>query len=133
MNFRNKTCIPKTHENMFTTPVQRVALIAASTAFPPCRNVSTPIFEHSSFSAATAPLCARMRYAGFLAPSWTFGKMSRYQRCTSQGEGNHQQVSVTNPRMIMLPITRTFWSWKVPEFAFNIRTGKPMDREVGLS
>jgi hypothetical protein len=54
----------QTHENMLTTPVQNEALMAASTAFPPSFNTSTPIFEQRSFSAATAPWSAIIRRAG---------------------------------------------------------------------
>jgi hypothetical protein len=51
---------------MFTTPIQNVVATAASTAFPPSFRISTPIFEHSTFSLDTAPCLALIRYAGFL-------------------------------------------------------------------
>jgi len=54
------------YENMFTTPMQKVVAIAASTAFPPSFRMSIPIIEHRLFSEATAPFLARTRYDGFL-------------------------------------------------------------------
>ena len=55
---------PMPDENMLTTPMQIVAAIAASTALPPCLSISTPMIEHLSFSLATAPCSAWIRYEG---------------------------------------------------------------------
>jgi hypothetical protein len=57
MNFKTQM----THENILTTPTQKTALIAASTAFPPSFKTATPMSEHRLFSEATAPCSASMR------------------------------------------------------------------------
>lgn len=61
----------RTHENMLTTPMHNVVLMAASTAFPPCFIVFTPISEHNSFSLATAPRVASTMYALLRVPEGT--------------------------------------------------------------